>query len=237
MATGTQAIARLAAETGTLLASIDRATVALQAARLWPVGRRGGGRTTPHVEPTHLTNIAIAMCAADPITAAAEWVERYRGLVVAHTLERKEIVEEGGITTTTVRHVDGRRQGLLMGGLYSFGNTLGHWLDGLLLLTTEPEAQQFTDFMWSALTVELTIRREFPEAAMSVTFKMPDDPGLTVETNRFLVRHEEDMPPLPPTLAVQPRRVVTMPFRLFEVLRELAANTRANTVMAAVEGT
>jgi hypothetical protein len=224
--TGSQAITRLALETGTLFASIDRASVALQAAGCWPVGKRGGGRTTPHVEPSHLTNIAIAMMAADPITAAAEWVERYRGLIVASTLEIQQITEAGGTVTTTERHVDGCRRGLLMGVMHAFGNTLGHWLDGLLSLTTEqPEA---LDFMWSALTVELTVRREFPEAAMAITYKMPDDPGLTIETNRFLIKHEEDMPPLPPELAVQPRRVVTMPYRLFEVLRELAADTLAH---------
>ena len=72
---------------------------------------------------------------------------------------------------------------------------------------------------------------------MAVTYSMPNGPGLTVETNRFLIKHEEDMPPLPPTLAVRPRRVVTIPFRFFEVLRELAADTRAHTATAAlVEG-
>src|SRR5262249_20001846 len=70
-------------------------------------------------------------------------------------------------------------------------------------------------------------------AAMLVTYKMLEDPGLTVETNRFLIKHEADMPPLPPYLAVQPRRVVTMPYRLFEVLRELAADTRARQTTVA----
>ena len=68
---------------------------------------------------------------------------------------------------------------------------------------------------------------------MLVTYKMLEDPGLTVETNRFLIKHEADMPPLPPYLAVQPRRVVTMPYRLFEVLRELAADTRARQTTVA----
>lgn len=234
MATGSQAISRLANETGTLFASCDRASVALQAAGMWPVGKRGGGRTTPHVALRHLTNIAIAMCTAAPITEAAEWVARYRPLVVAHTLEVKTITTEpDGSITTTLRKIDGSRRGMLAGVLHQYGNTLGAWMDGLLEETSKPSGQTMHGFMCSALEIAFVIDREFPEASMSVTYSMPNDPGLTVETYRFLIKHEEDMPEPPPRLAVQPHRTVTIPFRLFEVLRELGADTAAHQIAAA----
>jgi hypothetical protein len=229
MATGAQAIARLTTETGLGLSAIDRTSVALQAAKLWPIGRRGGGRSTPHTEPAHLTNIAIAMCVADPITAAAEWVARYRPLVLAHTLEVRTVTTlPDGSITTTLRKTDGRRSGMAISALHHHGNTFGAWMDGLL-----EESAMVRDFMWSALEIAFVIDREFPEASMTVTYSMPNDLGLTVETNRFLIKHEEDMPALPPRLAVQPHRTVTIPFRLFEVLREVGADTVSHQIAAA----
>lgn len=82
MTTGSRAIAQLAGATGIMQSRIDRASVALQSAGMWPMGARGGGRTTPHVDPEHLVNLTVAIACADPITSAAEAVRRYRPLIL-----------------------------------------------------------------------------------------------------------------------------------------------------------
>ena len=230
MATGAKAIGRLAAETGTLMASVHRAARSLQTDGLWPLGTRGGGQTTPHVEPHHLVNLMLAMACADPITESAKAVARYRPLIVADTLEIQEITTSSDGNTTTVTRKTSR-PGVAAALLHGYGNTFGAWLDGWLLAANKPSGRSLRDFAWSALSVSMVLDSEFPEAAMSITTYQGDDPSRRrVETSRFLITHESDMPnrPSPPPAALV--RSVTVPFPFFEAIEAAWSDTVAHRV-------
>jgi hypothetical protein len=83
VATGAFAVKRIAETTGILPATVFRTARTLREAdpTLWPIAAKGGGRGGAHVEPRHLVNLAIALAAADPITAAPKVVVGYRALV------------------------------------------------------------------------------------------------------------------------------------------------------------
>jgi hypothetical protein len=229
MATGAKAIGRLAAETGALMASVNRATRSLQAEGLWPLGKRGGGQATPHVEPHHLINLMLALACAgtlDPLTESARAVARYRPLVLADTLEIQDVTTnpDGSTDTATRRQ---RGSGMAATVLHGFGNTFGSQLNGLLLLANKPSGRMLRDFMWSALSISMVLDPAFPEASLSITYSMEDSSKCTIETNRFYIAHESDMPdrPSPPAALV---RSVTVPFPFFEAVNALYRDTLAH---------
>src|SRR5689334_5086696 len=152
MATGAQVTARIAGETGFLWSRLDRAAVALQAAGLWPKGSRGGGRTTPHVGPEHLTNLMLAIACADPVTAAASAVRRYRSLILSRVVEVQTVeTHDDGSETTRLTHKPGDRS-WQESSLHQFANTLGDRLDGLLLSTSQSQNRIMRDFARSAVS-------------------------------------------------------------------------------------
>lgn len=82
MATGSEAVDRITEVTGIPAATVARLAKILKQAKppLWQRSGQGGGKSARHVEPFHLTNIALGL-AADPITRAPELVSRMRGMV------------------------------------------------------------------------------------------------------------------------------------------------------------
>lgn len=86
MATASEAISRIAEATGILPATVFRAARYLREhdTALWPQGAQGRGREA-HVDPSHLTNVVLALVAADPLTTAPEVVARLRELVPSPT--------------------------------------------------------------------------------------------------------------------------------------------------------
>jgi hypothetical protein len=227
MATGAQATARLAGETGSMWSRLERAAVALQAAGKWPKGSRGGGRATPHVEPEHLVNLMLAIACADPITAAAGAVHRFRSLIVSRTVEVQEVEIRGDGGVITRLTPEPARRSAAEAALHQFGNTFGARCDGLLLLASRDRLVR--DFAWGAVSFTFTLDDEFPEAALTFSNSIGTDRmRRTIETSRFRIAHDEDMPQRQ-TPAAAPVRTVTVPFAFFEVLRDLAHDTLQKT--------
>jgi hypothetical protein len=84
VATASQAIDRIAEETGIMQATVFRAARFLREhdSSLWPQGSQGRGQEA-HVEAGHLVNVVLALAAADPLTGAPEVVTELRGMVPA----------------------------------------------------------------------------------------------------------------------------------------------------------
>jgi hypothetical protein len=80
MATGAQAVERIAQATGILPATVFRAAKILREydSVLWPEAGKGGGKAAAHVEPSHLVNLVLALAVADPITKAPTIVKDFR---------------------------------------------------------------------------------------------------------------------------------------------------------------
>jgi hypothetical protein len=83
MATGAEAIERLAKATGRLPSAVFRLARVMREtdSTLWPAAGKGGGKSGAHVEPEHLVALAIAVAVADPIAAAPRIVTGYRDMV------------------------------------------------------------------------------------------------------------------------------------------------------------
>src|SRR5690349_18507821 len=83
MATGAEAVERLATATGRLPSAVFRLARVMRETdpTLWPIAGRGGGRGGAHVKPEHLVALMIALATADPVAAAPEIVNGYRALV------------------------------------------------------------------------------------------------------------------------------------------------------------
>ena len=92
MATGSTCVEVIAQAAGFLPATVERTARALKEARIdaWPMGRPGGGRVAPHVEPQHLASLILALAGAQP-SDAVPTVSRLFGLRLHQWDEAHEI--------------------------------------------------------------------------------------------------------------------------------------------------
>jgi hypothetical protein len=94
--TGVEAVGWIARTTGLLAVAVDRAAKLLKQhpPGLWPKSGQGGGKASQHVEADHLTNILLAIAAADPITTAPAVVRARRGHpLMPHPVSEREYIE------------------------------------------------------------------------------------------------------------------------------------------------
>jgi hypothetical protein len=225
MAVGSHAVRTFAEKTGDLLATVDRASVCLQP-ELWPLGRRGGGRTTPHVEPSHLVNLMLAVCCATPITSAPTVVPAYRALVETELRTIRREMRPDGVLTTEVRTTD-RRFGFFKPALHQFGSTLGRQLDGLVTILQQPMNQAFREYLRSGgFELALTLG-PIPQATVTITERMPGEAYEAVEVLSF-VTPQDALPLQEPLPEARPTHVVTVRFELLEVLIDLWSDTVAH---------
>lgn len=84
MATGAEAVMALAEAADLLPASVDRVFRTLQAPKddHAPIGKLGGGKSTPHMDLHHLRNLGLGVT-AQPLTAAVQWVDRICGFTAS----------------------------------------------------------------------------------------------------------------------------------------------------------
>jgi hypothetical protein len=82
VATGAQAVERVATATRRLPSAVLRTARALREAdpALWPQAGKGGGKSAAHVKPPHLANLAFALAAADVVAAAPKVAIGYGGM-------------------------------------------------------------------------------------------------------------------------------------------------------------
>jgi hypothetical protein len=224
VAVGSQAVRAYAEKTGELLATVDRASVCLQP-NLWPVGKLGGGRTTPHVEPSHLINLMLAACCATPITSSPTVVPAYRELVESSLQTIRREMRADGVLTTEVRATK-RNLGFLKPVLHQFGPTLGRQLDGLITILQQPMNQMLREYLrFGGFELALTLG-PVPQATVSITEKMPDSTFELVNVLSF-VPPQDALPLRAPFPAARPTRVVTVCFELIDVLIDLWDDTIA----------
>jgi hypothetical protein len=169
----------------------------------------------------------LAVACADPITAAARAVRRYRSLVVSRAIEVQEIKTRSDGSVITRLTPKPARLGVAEALLHQFGNTFGALSDGLLLLASKDRTVR--DFAWGAVSYSFVLDDEFPEAATSFAYSMgADRTRRRIETNRFRIAHDEDLAQRQ-TPAAALVRTVNVPFAFFEVLRDLANDTLEKT--------
>jgi hypothetical protein len=227
MATCAEVAIRLSTALDEMPSRLTRTVDALQAKGLLPLGSRGGGFTTPHLQPQHVRNLALAMACAENIRRdSAAAARRYSALVQGAEVEVVTIANrrDGSVLTHTERKPADRSMHLAL--LHGFGNTLGHHIDGLLL--TAARNRDLRDFAWDAVSITFVLDDEFPEAAMHFEFGMGYSRRRRIETLRYQIKHPDDMPahePAPGAL----RRTVRMPFALIETMTDLVADTLSRT--------
>jgi hypothetical protein len=207
VATGAQAIGRIAAETGLLPATVLRAARTLREAdpSLWPMAGRGGGKVAAHVEPQHLVNLGFALT-VEPITDAPEAVKWLASLAPANSPEAK---------------------------LQLPGKTLGDALAGLIDVLSLPSgrarplvAQQYRGLMFVRVEV---IRSGTGRPYVMLSGTILRDSG---QQEWVMRRYEPDQGEIDPA-AISPAPAaldhrVTIAFGFYEVCAELWADSRVH---------
>lgn len=157
MATGQQAIERVAEVVGDRPTTLFRAAKAMREASqgsLWPQSSRGGGKGAIHIEPYHLVNLVLAVSACVRVTDAPKFVPFYRALIPNKPEEH--VLPEGdeGSAANLLRIAD----------VFSGQQSLGTALDRLVDLLTKDEAPPTLED--AGLYIELCINR-LPHAYVS----------------------------------------------------------------------
>jgi hypothetical protein len=221
MATGAQAVERIAEATALLPAHVFRFARYLREADqdLWPEAGKGGGKLAAHVEQRHLVNLAIALAVDDP-GDAVKAVPVYRNLVPnkanQHVLKREDI---------------GMAASLLITHKMFRGRPLGSELDQLLDLLTWGDTAKILGK--AGLYTEFFIEQLVPRVC--VGYHTMDPANDLAKPMIELVYRKPDMPPgqareLAPYWNFLPLRRITrtalLPVSLFAVMAELWADTK-----------
>jgi hypothetical protein len=222
MATGAQAVERIAQATDLLPATVFRFARTLREAdkTLWPEAAKGGGKGAAHVEPPHLVNLAIALAVNDPRDAVRA-IPVYRRLMPdkpeQHILDDRDV----GIAASLLRTNDA----------FNGKRALGAELDRLLALLLEGDTAVVLGS--AGLHVEFYIEHRVPRARVRFhAFDLEDD--LRHHLADLLYRRPKTPQglsrALDPYFNFLPPRLITrtalLPVSLFAVLAELWADTK-----------
>ena len=229
MATATEAIERIADDTGIPTGSVDRVARVLKQSRpnLWPRSGQGGGSKAAHVEPSHLVNLALGLAVADPITTAPQIVSGYRELTLWDALYmRPECLEDP--ITEALFHQTGcpiTPEGwVLVDGVLS--GTLGSACERLIELLASPAEKPLRDRLRIyGLQLELIVDRT-PSASIVYRTIGGEEMHFSYLLRQIGLPLSNNFLPPPPVAPL--KRQVTIPFALFEALADLWADTLAH---------
>jgi hypothetical protein len=221
MATTAEAIEAIAAGTGIPHVTVDRAAFILRTADsdLWPTGGRGGGKKAARPKASHLNNLGLAIFVADPLNEAPDLVRRCRKLVLN---PERRLTAHGMLSLNPKDWAQSENQ--VSGTLSKIapGQTLGEMMDNLVrnLIRVENRdfsRENFKDFsLWRYRFAGGTISANLRLRDWSLSFSQPAGGLLTLM--------EDDLkdPRIP---AAAPLDSTTMPYRLFEIMADLASDT------------
>ena len=231
MATGANAVKRCVADTGRPFSLVDSCSERLQPAKLWPVGRSGGGRDTPHVEPHQLVSLMIGTECARPITQSVPIVRAFGNLVASDVkVMRRQVMPDGAVQTWEARPTE-RGHGRLLPALQRSGRTLIGQLAFLVRHLQKPENAWLRDhYRTSGFELRLAI-----EPAFAATLSLPggglsDDVYETIEILSFVTaqkarRVAASAPDVPSVISSLDRSIR---FDWFDILIDLWGDTLAH---------
>lgn len=216
MATGAQAIERIARDTGLTPITVLATSRPLKRHEppLWAKAGKGGGKNAKHVEPTDLVNLALALAMADTFDTGPEAVLLYRGLESMGDQTHTQHHNLGDVQATTKFSLPPNRlaTALRKGEAVLLGNMLDFYV---ALIATNPDARE--RLRGEGFAVHLTAA----PAAHAVIAYTRD--GVLIEQT---FTESNTLPGLEPNVpAASMRRTVTLPFALFETLADLWRDT------------
>jgi hypothetical protein len=233
MTVGAKANEIMSVATGKTLVITARASRVLREAGRdrWPQSPRGGGKAAAHVEAHHLTNLFLALMAADPITEAPKTVEEYRKLFPEQ--RRLETEEETGLDTK--RHVSthATRAGTyhLLSGIQEPNSpeppanaSFGLALDNLVRAACEPKWRN-NPGSFEKWVERVTIWRSEPRA--EIAFRTASG---QVGIEIFLPKREMKLPflsqdPTEQRPVAQITETASISGRIFEVMAEMVLDS------------
>jgi hypothetical protein len=231
VATGRQAIEAIAEVTGKPAVTIGRAARALREAGqdrdLWPHAAPGGGKKAKHVRADHLTNLAVALAVADPLTEAPRQI----GAFLSMTAIDLHLPEEDGPIAKALedwKHATSTPPSRLVPG-----ETLGAALVHLVEFLARAEGAALRN---AVLTT----------GSFHVIFRLPDglDPSVRIriqggnlindcwDYDRSGDYRPPGVPPAPQVPLEHPvriQKIAQLPFHLFDTMAALWADTHARS--------
>jgi hypothetical protein len=223
MATTAEAIEAIAAGTGIPHVTVERAASILRTADsdLWPTGGRGGGKKAARPKASHLNNLGLAIFVADPLNEAPDLVRRCRKLV----LNPERRLTAHGMLSLNPKDWDWAQSEKQVSEILNRlapGQTLGDMMDNLVRNLRSADLREFArenlkDFaLWRYRFAGGTISANLRLRDWSLSFSQPIGGLLTLM--------EDDLkdPRIP---AAAPLDSTTMPYKLFEIMADLASDT------------
>jgi hypothetical protein len=221
MATTAEAIEAIAAGTGIPHVTVERAAFILRTADsdLWPTGGRGGGKKAARPKAKHLNNLGLAAFVADPLNEAPDLVRRYRKLVLK---PERRLTAHGMLSLKPKDWAQSEKQVSETLNRLAPGQTLGDMMDNLVRNLRSADLREFArenlkDFaLWRYRSAGGTISANLRLRDWSLSFSQPIGGLLTLM--------EDDLkdPRIP---AAAPLDSTTMPYKLFEIMADLASDT------------
>lgn len=220
MATGPQAIERLAQAAAIRGTKVWRTARALREARLdlWPHAAPGGGKGAVHVEPHHLAAATIALALGE-ILGAPQVVPTYRDLKPARSRRTRTRADAHGVVTQTIEP-EGPSAPVFP------GETFGAALSGLIdRLARDPEELA----RWRSHGLSLALGTGDIWAAIRATISADPEGGGSVEQADYYAPPQPGLPGVVPPREAAPvfKGNVEIPFPIIETCAELWADTLA----------
>ncbi len=165
MATGAEAVRAIAEAADLLPATVDRAFRTLQVAKQGhvPIGKLGGGKSTPHMELHHLRYLVLGIT-AQPITSAAAWVDRLSNLRT-YGIEKRASAQRDDPAVSVSSVPESADETAIFGDNdLLISSNFGRCLDRLIAQAAEQGGKRRTP----RLAIEITVDDKFPRARLSL---------------------------------------------------------------------
>jgi hypothetical protein len=220
MATTAEAIEAIAAGTGIPHVTVERAAFILRTADsdLWPTGGRGGGRKAARPKASHLNNLGLAIFVADPLNEAPDLVRRCRKLVLkpGRRMMFNMLSPDPDVWAQSEKQVSEILNRLAP------GQTLGDMMDNLVRNLRREDLREFARENLKEFTLW---RYRFAGGTISANLRLRDwSLSFSEPVGGLLTLMEDDLkdPRIP---AAAPLDSTTMPYKLFEIMADLASDT------------
>jgi hypothetical protein len=220
MATTAEAIEAIAAGTGIPHVTVERAASILRTSDsdLWPTGGRGGGKKAARPKASHLNNLGLAIFVADPLNEAPELVRRYRKLVLGP--QRRLTFNMISPDPEVWVHLEKHASEIL--DLLCPGQTLGDMMDNLVRNLTSVKRRDFARENLRDLSLW---RYRFAGGPIGANLRLRDGSLPVSEPVGGLLTLMEDDLKDQRRPAAAPLDSTTMPYKLFEIMADLASDT------------
>jgi hypothetical protein len=233
MATAAEAIEEMAKATGIPPVNLEWAAINLRKDRRngWPIGGRGGGKNAPRPKVPHLVNLALASLVLEPRNETADLVMRYRKMVPDKESRLVMLWRFGPDPDDWAKSEE------IVSSLIEIlcpGDTLGDMLESLvrrLMSTDQPLARAERRAFAREHLRSLTVRRfRFAGGAIGASLEFIDGNQVFNQVFReispgLVPPMTEDAPENPDIPPAAYWDLSSMPYKLFEIMADLALDT------------